>query len=595
MLKLNNKGFTLVELLAVIVILAVLIGIAVPTYMNVSASVKKNQYNSKIEAIKVNALKYANDIGISDASTISIQTLIDTGYIATDNDNNEIINPVDNSLMNNYLVIYSMNDNELNVDIVANNDDIDTTTYSSDITIMANNLAINNNVTEWSKDNINLTAVADSSKYNATACSYTLGGVTQDASYNNSTCTVNITTSLYLNAKVVINFTTDKGLISKGVVVRIDKEAPTVNGIVEQTWEAGATEKNVTITASDGTGSGIKNIYIGSTNDINQATVLEDEDNDNIVTIKKNMGTYYLFAMDNVGNYVSKLFNVNNIDTKGPRIELTADGTKTSETNEWYVSDEVKVTLKLIDQVINGDSIMDGGVGIDDSSLKVYINDKLTTLEKKSSGLYTIVLKENNVYTFKISVNDVAGNSSGETKMVIKKDSQVPILKVKYNPIYLTGTIDEKSVINQFNITIGPSGINYDTVSCNPKTIPVYGSASVSCSVSSYAGLTGSNDANNVLSIHYYYAASSYSTTINKVRNICQAGEWGCFKDWFNNRCDQHGKYSSSGEQCYAKKGFPNGDGTNRYSDECYNWCTTSTVTTYYCNVCSLSGTNCYC
>jgi prepilin-type N-terminal cleavage/methylation domain-containing protein len=54
----KNKGFTLVELLAVIVILGILITIAVPSMLGVSKNVKEKSYTSKIDLIESAAVIY---------------------------------------------------------------------------------------------------------------------------------------------------------------------------------------------------------------------------------------------------------------------------------------------------------------------------------------------------------------------------------------------------------------------------------------------------------------------------------------------------------------------------------------------------------
>lgn len=57
----KNKGFTLVELLAVIAILALLITIAVPSVIALSNRIKGNMFCTKVENIETAAKMYAND------------------------------------------------------------------------------------------------------------------------------------------------------------------------------------------------------------------------------------------------------------------------------------------------------------------------------------------------------------------------------------------------------------------------------------------------------------------------------------------------------------------------------------------------------
>lgn len=57
----NKKGFTLVELLAVIVIIGVLLSVVVPNVLNSSENVKKKLLKTKLETIESQAEVYASD------------------------------------------------------------------------------------------------------------------------------------------------------------------------------------------------------------------------------------------------------------------------------------------------------------------------------------------------------------------------------------------------------------------------------------------------------------------------------------------------------------------------------------------------------
>lgn len=92
----NKKGFTLVELLAVIVILALLVAIAVPSTISISNRLKKNMYCSKIDSIENAAQLYGEDHRdsftkdfeqegeIYKSKEISVKDLVDSGDLRKD-------------------------------------------------------------------------------------------------------------------------------------------------------------------------------------------------------------------------------------------------------------------------------------------------------------------------------------------------------------------------------------------------------------------------------------------------------------------------------------------------------------------------------
>lgn len=83
----NNKGFTLVELMAVIVVLAIVIAIAVPTYGKIKRSIDKKNYENKVSLIKVAAAKFAEDTNIT---ATFVKELIEQGYLQADDEEGHI-------------------------------------------------------------------------------------------------------------------------------------------------------------------------------------------------------------------------------------------------------------------------------------------------------------------------------------------------------------------------------------------------------------------------------------------------------------------------------------------------------------------------
>ena len=113
-----KKGFTLVELLTVIAILAILTLTAVPIYNNVASKMREKAYESKIDTVKVMAEKYNEE---TNETLFYINTLIKNGYLEADNEDGEYLSPIDDTLMNCYVVNVSFQ-NEQNYTSVTKSD-----------------------------------------------------------------------------------------------------------------------------------------------------------------------------------------------------------------------------------------------------------------------------------------------------------------------------------------------------------------------------------------------------------------------------------------------------------------------------------------
>ena len=105
--KLNKKGFTLVELIATIVVLALVVSISAYAITNIINSAKEKNYELLIKNIKDASetyyqeckYKYSNNSGITCNDNVTLQELVNYGYLkgnGTKDNKMEIINPKDN-------------------------------------------------------------------------------------------------------------------------------------------------------------------------------------------------------------------------------------------------------------------------------------------------------------------------------------------------------------------------------------------------------------------------------------------------------------------------------------------------------------------
>lgn len=93
----NNKGFTLVELLATITLLGIIMVIAVPAYSKLTDAVKDKDLENVYTRIELAAEKYAYDSG---EESFFVDKLVTEGYYQPDDESGIVLNPIDNSALN---------------------------------------------------------------------------------------------------------------------------------------------------------------------------------------------------------------------------------------------------------------------------------------------------------------------------------------------------------------------------------------------------------------------------------------------------------------------------------------------------------------
>lgn len=118
----NKKGFTLVELLAVLVLISLLMGLAIPGINRISNNMKKKSYNQKIKLIESAAELWGQDnktrlqadtdcsSEISKCKKITIADLIKENYLDSDNNSGKYANPKNDKDMKDCIVfVYKQN------------------------------------------------------------------------------------------------------------------------------------------------------------------------------------------------------------------------------------------------------------------------------------------------------------------------------------------------------------------------------------------------------------------------------------------------------------------------------------------------------
>lgn len=100
LVRLNKKGFTLAELIAVIVVVALLLSLGVTSFIRIRNSVLEKEYNNLVSYLELKAQEYAKE---TDIMVVSVSELIVAGVVTPD-DGWYLYSPIDDEIMNCYII-----------------------------------------------------------------------------------------------------------------------------------------------------------------------------------------------------------------------------------------------------------------------------------------------------------------------------------------------------------------------------------------------------------------------------------------------------------------------------------------------------------
>ena len=388
----KRNGFTLVEMMAVIVLIALLAVIGVATYTNVNESAKQKTLESKKEQIRTSAIKWAKENNISNKTIISVNALVVEGYLTAEENEvgkigvienpvtgeNMICNTVDISLKEGEYIA-AVNDTEQNCTL-ATQSLVDTNISIKVVDEKNIDKTGSASIAAWTNQNVMIIVSSSSYDSRMTSISYDFEGNTitkqksgkqkytgnayiSEAAAANYYNVFHINAALILNSKVVVTYNiAGENSKSRAYTIRIDKEEASANVSSNSEWLT--VDKDVYVTVDDGKGSGPKYFYINKDPNINTATRKDAGYKTKLSGLE--IGKYYIWTEDIAGNKSAKykvILELNNVDKTVPACEVIFHGNQGY--GGWYK--EVPVTPGAKNTVPAGISGMNIGINTTES------------------------------------------------------------------------------------------------------------------------------------------------------------------------------------------------------------------------------------
>ena len=300
----KNKGFTLIELIAVIIILGLVIGIAVTSISGINETVRKKQHENLIKEIEEAASKYAFDTG---KTLIFVNELVTEGYYDVNDESGEIIDSEKDEKLNCYIVemtkkgnYYTAEFKNMKYETASGSCDTDKlNAENANIDIKLNGGTVSSNWYRLNSFTLNASSSSVNIDCNSNSCIWTSNSGFRQTGTNQITINnINVLNTKYTFQYTVIN-DNKVDRYTKSVEVKIDNENPIIYTNNIYVYEDGDVKK-VDIEASDGAGSGIAGYYFAKDTGQSCGTYTNNK------TFNINSpGDYLICVKDNVGRVKS--------------------------------------------------------------------------------------------------------------------------------------------------------------------------------------------------------------------------------------------------------------------------------------------------
>lgn len=407
-----KKGFTLVELLSVLGIMALLLLIAVPTYLTVSNNIKENMYESKVKELLAKGESYAED---TNNYAFSVNRLLEEGKISPDDESGAIYDPRDKRKMNCDLIEVSYQNNQMESNLIPQSECLSDEEISSRYGLLK--LVLKGNVNEkvepdtWTNDSEVSVSYEINDKYKDIIEDIT--GLTW-AGAEEKSCTkenihdcdiykVSTTTSASLTVRLVANIKLKDTTVTNNYVtaVYMDTEAPVLKQdsiLVNNDVETNANKK-VTFELIDNYGSGVASYALVTTKSCNNASYKDASDGTQTEYLDEQV--YYVCAKDKVGNEKGYFDEGYQIDVKNvDKDKLKASLSITSRDTRYH-SKDVKLTITTNKNASDLEMCVSQTNFLQDCSFETYSETKNITLNGDYDG---------SAKTVYVTVKDKAGN-----------------------------------------------------------------------------------------------------------------------------------------------------------------------------------------
>jgi len=454
----NRKGFTLTEVIVVIVLIAAVTLIAVPAYNNIRSRVLESQYKNTVTLIETEALKYASSKGVS---ITNIQELINEGIIETD-DGENLLDPRDKSSLNCRLIEIEYKDGNYSSKLIeAEECDIEKAKLDySKIAIVkrgkeSNKIYIDDT---WSNEDLVLSVDVSQLPVGESIKSYRwISGTGQNS--NDSTMSTNVTTitDTVVNVEVTTKSNHKYFTMSK---IRVDKEKPLIKNVEVNAGNDWKTGRDITIKATDQRGSGISGYYLADAPCDGASTYKEVKKTKEMLKVESikiyNETNYYVCVKDGAGNYTSYENNplllkvTDDIAPTIPEIINPSNGNWTNQNIELTVkSSDGESGLAYYEYTFNPNATSAG-------------TDAKTTW-KKSTGSnlaeHKMTFTSENDETVYIRACDNSGNCSEKNSTQIRIDKTKPSKPEIINPS--NGNWTNQNIELTVKSSDGKSGLAY--------------------------------------------------------------------------------------------------------------------------------------